>query len=360
MDEGLPLDGVRVLELGTGIPAAFATRLLAGFGAEVVRVDGLGDGPPLTEAEEVYLLAGKQRVDRDLGVRALALAADIVVEDLPPGRLAALGLAPADLRAARPELVVVSVTPFGQTGPYRDFKATNLVSFAVGGIMSLTGDPARAPLVTGGSQAQYLGGLQAFAAAATTYLGAVLGGEGDWVDLSLQEAAAGILELYGPAAAYGEPVPRRMGNQTLAEWGIYPCADGWAGLFALQRQVKALFTAMDDPELLEPEWLDPLQRRARHEELQAKMYVFTTGHTQEEMMAIARERKVPIGVAVTPAHLLGSPVLEDRGFWDEVTTPDGTARVPGRLFTGLGWRSLDRLHAPGEDTEAVLASWEAT
>ena len=130
-----------MLEIGGGIPAAFATRLLAGFGADVVRVEGHAEGPPLTDAEEVYLVAGKRRVSGDVNVRALARASDILVEDGAPGRLEALGLPPGELRSAQPSLVIVSITPFGQTGPYRDYKATNIVSFALGGIMSLTGDP---------------------------------------------------------------------------------------------------------------------------------------------------------------------------------------------------------------------------
>src|SRR5205085_6854859 len=168
---------------------------------------GIASGPPLTDAEEVYLVAGKQRVTAGgIDVSRLVLAADIVVDDGPPRRLADLGLDLADARAHKPSLVVVTVPAFGRSGPYRDYKATNIVSFAMGGIMSLTGDPDRAPLVSGGSQAQYFGGLHAFAAAATTYLGSVLRGEGDWVDTSLQEVAAGTLELYGPSTAYGSPI----------------------------------------------------------------------------------------------------------------------------------------------------------
>src|SRR5215210_5015855 len=140
----LPLSGVRVLEVGGGIAAAFAGRLLAGYGADVVRAEGLPEGAapvvPLTDDEAVYLLAGRRRVDLAgdrSQLRALALAADIVVEDQAPGTATGWGCAPTDLRAARPELVVVSVTPFGQDGPYAGYQATNAVSFAMGGIMSM-------------------------------------------------------------------------------------------------------------------------------------------------------------------------------------------------------------------------------
>lgn len=338
----LPLDGVRVVEIPGGIASGFATRQLAGFGAEVVRVDGLSDLPPLTAAEDAYLNSGKERVAASaVDAWALALDADIVVEEGTPGRLDALGLSPTLLRDAKPELVVTSISPFGQTGPYAHYAATNAVSFAMGGIMSLTGDYFREPLVSGGSQAQYFGGLHAFAATATAYLGSVLQGDGDWLDISLQECAAGTLELYGPMTAYlGMTLPR-MGNQTRAEWGIYPCLDGYAGIFALQRQIPALFEAMGDPSLLTDGFLDPMFRVEHAEELVAKIYVFTLGYTMAEMLDIGRRFRVPIGVALTPADLLDAPGLAERDFWDEVDAPDHreTIRVPGRALSGLGWRA---------------------
>ncbi len=148
---GGPLAGVRVLEIGGGIPAAFATRWMAGFGAEVVRTEGPPDA--LTEEEAIYLLAGKRRVAvaEPATLRRLALAADIMVEDRKPGTLTAWGMAPEELRSEKPSLVIVSITPFGQRGPYAGWEATNLTAFAAGGIHSLTGHPSRPPLQTGGS-----------------------------------------------------------------------------------------------------------------------------------------------------------------------------------------------------------------
>jgi crotonobetainyl-CoA:carnitine CoA-transferase CaiB-like acyl-CoA transferase len=347
-----------VVEIAGGIPAAFASRQLGGFGAEVVRVEGHAEGLPLTDAEEVYLVVGKRRVEASGDeLRRLVLAADILIEDGAPGHLRALGLDPAGLRADQPALVIVSISPFGQTGPYRSYKATNIVSFAMGGIMTLTGDFDSEPLVSGGSQAQYLAGLHGFSSAVTAYLGAVLQGEGDWIDLSLQESAAGMLELYGPSTAYGNPVLPRMGNHTRAEWGIYPCLDGYVGMFALQRQVKALFEAVGDPELIDGPFLDSQYRLDHVDELAAILYVWTLGHTKEEMIALGRKHRVPIGLVLTPAELLGAPSLEDRGFWDEPQTASGPARMPGRPFAGVAWRRPDRLHEPGEDTTAVVADW---
>lgn len=356
----LPLEGVRVLEVGGGIAAGYAAHWFAGFGADVVRVEGAGH-VPLSDDELVYLVAGKRRVEASGDtLRRLCLAADVVIEDRAPGAMAVMGCDPALLRAEKPSLVVLSISPFGQHGPYRDWKATNLVSYAMGSLMSLTGDPQRPPLVTGGSQAQYFGGLHGAAVALTTYWGALVHGEGDWIDLSLQEVAAGTTELYGAGTAMGGPVQSRMGNHVRAEWAIYPCMDGWAGMFALQRQVRGLFEAVGDPELLEdPKFMDPLWRIANPEELEAKMYVFTLDRTKQQLLDLGREKKVPIGVSLTPADLLASQALAERGMFDEVATPEGTARVPGRPVVGLGWQPPGRLHDPAADTAAVVEEWLA-
>lgn len=350
------LAGVRVLEIGGGIPAAFATRCMAGFGADVVRTEG-PEGALIPD-EEVYLVAGKRRVTPDANtLRELAAKADIIVEDGPPGALAASGLDLAALRRSRPELVVVSITPYGQDGPHADWASTNITAFASGGIMSLTGMHQREPLVTGGSQALYLGGMNGFGAAVTACLGAMLHGEGDWIDISLQECMAGMLELYGPRGAV-EGVPSvRSGNHVRAAWGVYPCADGYAAVCALERQIPAFFSVVGDPVLNEPRIRDPLERANHDDELQAIFFAWFAERTKAEILELGAKHKVPFGAVQTPSDLLSNATLQERGFFDEVATPDGTARIPGRPFVGLGWRAPGRLHAPGADTEAVIAEW---
>lgn len=358
----LPLSDLRVLEVGGGIPAAFAARLLAGYGADVVRTEG-DNGLPLADDDTAYLIAGKRRVDcagdSDL-FRRLALSADLIIEDQAPGTLARWGSDPTDLRAERPQLVIVSITPFGKDGPYRDFLTTPAVSFAMGGIMSLTGDINRTPLLTGGDQAHYLGGLNGFVAAITAHLGQMVHGEGDWIDISLQECAASMLELYLPGTSYGAPVQLRTGNQVRPVWGIYPCVDGWAGAFCLERQIRGLFTALDDPELEERRFLDPLARleEPTNSELLGKMYGFFAERTKADILELGPALKVPFGVVTTPADLLDAPGLEERDFWEDVELPDGqVARVPGRPFPGFGWHSDVRLATPGEHTDAVVKDW---
>ncbi len=354
--EPLPLHGVRVLEIGGGISAAFAARWLAGFGADVVRAEPTAEA--LTPDEATYLLPGKQRVRADdRALAALAAHADIIIEDGPPGALAARGLDPARLRAEHPALVIVSITPYGQDGPYAAFPATNITAFAMGGIMSLTGMHQREPLVTGGSQALYLGGLDAAGAAITAYFGALVHGQGDWIDISLQECMAGMLELYGPRGAYEGAVSIRSGNHVRATWGLYPCADGYAGVCALERQVPALFALLADPELDEPRFRDPLERPNHDDELQAKLYAWFAERTKAELLELGVRHRVPIGAVVTPLELLENPSLNERGFFEAIVTPGGIARIPGRPFLGLPWRT-GQLTEPGDPADA-LARWEA-
>jgi len=336
---GNPLAGVRVLELSSGVAGAFAGRMLRGYGADVRQIT-VPSAVGLTDDEATYLHAGKHHSPVPADWEPLFAGADIVVSDRQPRQLAELGIDWAEVRARHSHLVVVSVTPFGLTGPYADWQATNAVSFAMGGIMSLTGDPGRTPLVTGGNQADVLAGLNAFAVAVTCWYGRSRnGGLGELVDLSAQECAAGMLELYGPSCAMGGPVIPRLGNHTRATWGIYPCVDGWAGAFALERQTPALFNLLDDPELDELRFTDPLQRLEplNEEALTVKMYVWFMDKTKADVLAAGLAAKVPVGVAVTPADLLASEGLHARGAFDRI----GDIVVPGRPFPGFGWRSSD-------------------
>jgi crotonobetainyl-CoA:carnitine CoA-transferase CaiB-like acyl-CoA transferase len=347
-----PLAGVRVLELGGGVPAAFATRWMAGFGADVVRTEGAPGA--LDGDEEVALLTGKRRIPRDTPrLRELALAADLVVED---GVLAERGLDPHDLRRAKPQLVVTSLSAFGHSGPRADWAATNLVAHAAGGLLSLSGVATREPLVNGANQAWKLLGLNGFSASIAAYFGSLVSGEGDWLDLSAQECAAGMLEYYGPRAAFDGTPTQRLGNRVNALWAIYPCADGFGGVCALNRQVPALFSLIGDPELQQPRFLDPAQRMVDDVELGSRVQRWCSDKTKRELLRLGEAHKVPFGAVLTPGELLENPSLVERDFFDRVTTPSGAALVPGRPFLGLPWRRGE-LHAAAADGAAVLRDW---
>jgi crotonobetainyl-CoA:carnitine CoA-transferase CaiB-like acyl-CoA transferase len=360
-----PLHGLRVVELAGGVPAAFCARQLRGFGAETIRVegvDGAGPGPTcrLTADQRVFLVAGARRlVVTGDELAELLDAADVVVEDGGPGFLASLGLDPEVDRAGRPHRVVTSISPFGHTGPRADWQTTNAVQFAVGGLMTLTGEPHRAPLVTGGEQAYFLGGLHAFAATAVAALRLRRHGRGAWIDLSMQEAAASMPELYAASSEYdlGEPIPR-SGNSIRAVWGVYRCADGFAGVCCLERQVRAFFELLGEPVVGDPRFADPLSRVEHDDELLAHVLGFMAERTKDELAALSPVHRVPLGAVRTPGELLDDEAFAIRGFFDRVATPEGTATVPGRPFPGLGWAPADRLSEIGTgDTSWRSAGW---
>ncbi len=347
MGERLPLAGYRVVEVASGLPSALCTRLLAGFGAEVIRFEPPDEPEVLTDDQMVAFVAGKRRVTGPYSVLSgLVAEADVVVEGRPPGWMADHGLDPDRLRAARPSLVLTSISPFGQTGPRRDWATTNAVQFAVGGLMSLTGHPSRSPLVTGGEQAMCLGGLHGAAATAGVVLGSARHGRGDHIDVSLQECAASMPELYGAMTEYelgGEPVAR-AGNSVRAAWGVYRAADGWAGVCCLERQIPALFRLIGDHVSGDERFTDPTQRPEHDDELLAYVMAFMAEHTQQQLLDLSPVHRVPFGAVLTPADLLADRGLWERGFFTQVAVEDESigagvqaVDVPGRPFPGLGW-----------------------
>jgi crotonobetainyl-CoA:carnitine CoA-transferase CaiB-like acyl-CoA transferase len=342
----LPLDGVHVVELSGSYAAGFPGRMLQGFGARVQRLEW--EGPtPITGDERLYLHTGKQTLPTTELLEALR-SADIIVSDLQPYQLEQLGLDWTQQHAVNPRQVIVSAAAFGLRGPYANMQHTNATAFALGGIMGLTGDSERSPLLTGGNHAYALAGLNAFAAAVTGWLGVQRHRRGQLVDISGQECAAGMLEYYGPMTSYTGTKITRLGNHTRATWGIYPCADGWSGVFALARQVPALFALLDDPELDEARFRDPLQRLLpeNEEELTVKLYLYFSDKTMAELRDISLATRVPIGTATTPLDLLSSAGLHERAFFDSVSieqAADGRsaqATIPGRPFPGFGWRTV--------------------
>ena len=358
-----PLRGVRVLELSGGYAAGLAGRFLRGYGADLAHFDP-GFATPMTADEIAYVHAGKRSLlvgstEADEWRRLLA-DVDIVLSDVQPGGLQALGIDWEAHRAEHPLQVIVSVTPFGLTGPYADHQHTNAVAFALGGIMSLTGDASRTPLVTGGNQAYALGAGNAFAAAVTLWLGRLRHGRGDLADISGQECAAGMLEYYGAYTSYTGLPMTRLGNQTRATWAIYPCLDGWAGVFALERQTPALFRLLDDPELAEPRFREPAQRQLpeNDEELAAKLYVYFADKTMAELRATSLSTRVPMGTATTPTDLLASDGLAERGAFDRVDT-EGTSLIPGRPFPGFGWRGALEAESAADSVADGAVVWAA-
>ncbi len=348
MGENLPLSEVRVVELGEGISAAFCTRMLAGLGAEVWKIEPPGRGdrarrtPDLDGCEcdpeanplFLYLNIGKKSVALNLQDRrgrellmALVGKVNCVVENMRSREWAVLGMEPGRLRANLPTLVVTSITPFGQTGPYRDFEVTNLIEFAMGGQMALTGEPSREPLVNGGSQAEYQGGLHALPGTLAALARAGATGQGEHLDVSIVECQASTLETANPAtvaldSATSAQWKTRRGNIISATWALYQVKDGYAGLYYLPRQYSKLPDLIEWPEMLHDErFKDPQTALQRSDELVAIVSAYFLEHGKFELFERAASQKGCVGFVATLPEVLSSPQEAARNFFARVTHP---------------------------------------
>jgi len=372
----LALAGVRVLDLSEGIAGPYATKWLAGMGADVIKVEpptgdasrGFGPWPnddpdDETSGHYLYLNTNKRGITLNVEtsdgreiLRELAAKAEIIVESYTPGFLDQLGLGYDVLRADHADLVLVSITPYGQTGPYADLPWTEMTVYAMSGHMGLTGDPHRAPLKNGGSQVSYQAGLNAVTATLMAYYGALVRGEGTHVDLSMEESFASMLELYGPQANQRGIEGDRRGNFLNAFFGIYPCADGHAGLCILPRNYDRMAAAVGIPELEGVAYADPSARLENEDFLQALMYGWFADKTRKAIFELGIASQFPTGYVATIEDLMESEHLNGRGFFVEEDHPQaGALKYPGRLWDSDEQRWLSgRAPRLGEHNVEVL------
>ena len=372
------LAGIKILDLTHHVAGPYATRLLAGYGAEVIKIEppGTGDptrlwGPfpgdePHPEKSGFFLVlnTGKKSVTLNLKTKTgvcifeeLARTADAVVENFSPGVMAAWGLGWHELHELNPKLSMVSISNFGQDGPYRDYKANELMAFAMGGMMSTTGDPDREPVKNFGHAAEYMAGLKASSAAMTVIYGATAHGGGQHVDLSIQEEMVASLESSGPIAFnYGYDAVR-SGSYSRAAMAIYPCKDGHMMFWCLDRNIPALFRGMGSPELIDdPRFSTAAARQENDDILNALIISWCAERTKKEIYEIGIQEQVPVGYMAMPDELLEWPPLRDKGFWQEVEHPfAGTLSYPGgpSLMSEAPY-VVSRAPLLGEHNEEVL------
>lgn len=368
-----PLDGVRVLDLAdrTG---AFAGRLLAGMGADVVLAEPPGgselrrlapffDGVDDPERSLFFWFyaAGKRSVVADAElVRRLATVADVIVDTGPPGTSDAL-------RAANPRLVVAAITPFGQTGPYRDWRASDTVAQAMGGMLYVNGHHDGPPLRSLGLQAYHQAGVFAAIGAVSALLARETTGRGQLVDVSLQAAVTGALEHVPGQFHQSGAVAARQGT---LHWTRYfrvgRCRDGWVmhctlgDWTSLLEWVKSEGMAAD---LDDPAWEDATHRKTHAEHLFDVLDAWAAQHTVAELHEGAQLRRIPYAAIRAPEALLADPHLAARGFFVPIDHPDLGVTVPfpgGPARIGqTPWRTT-RPPRLGEHQEAVIAEWSAS
>jgi crotonobetainyl-CoA:carnitine CoA-transferase CaiB-like acyl-CoA transferase len=261
--------------------------------------------------------------------------ANVIVESFAPGQMGELGLDFDALCAIKRRIVLVSITPFGQTGPCAEWRATNLNSFASGGQMSLTGDPDREPLVNGGYQAEYQAGLQAFAAAAVAAYNADTLEVPQHIDISAQECMASALELYLPWWAYlKRDISKRRGNVLSAMVGVFPAKNGHIGLHIMPRNWPWFAKAIGRPDLIDDErFKDNFSRLQHNDELEAIVYEWAGRQDAPEVYRTAGAARAPIAFVHTLSDLLESPQLRTRDYFQRTEHPvAGELTYPGPPF----------------------------
>ena len=394
MKSGL-LPGVRVLDIGQGISGPYCAMILANLGAEVIKVEPLdgdearrmgrfpGDVPhPEKSGLFLSLNVNKRGVTLDLAspgdarhLLELVEAADIVVDNGPVGRLEELGLGYDAMRQANPEIILASITPFGDRGSFAKFLATDLVLFHMSGhahnLLGPVEDPETTPPVRAGDhQAERVAGLSAATASLIALYRKRMTGLGCHVVVSSFEAMATQLISGLAGCAYGQPAPPRSLPQQRAAaakglggaiGGVLPCTDGFVAISPREdAQWARLLEVMGNPEWSTDErYATRKARQANSEALWDLLGQWSKRYSKHEIARMGQERRIPCFPVNTVEDLLNSEQLEEREFFVEIDH-----RMAGRLmYPGVAYRLSDAelplggLPAPllGEHNDSILS-----
>lgn len=366
---------LRVLDLSQQIAGPYCAKLLAGFGAEVIKVEPpSGDpqrnaGPFFRTAEGtessipfLWLNTGKKSVTLDLHTprgkelfRKLVSSADVLVESFKPGALQALGLAYADLQALNPRLVMISLTPFGQTGPYREYEAEEIQLYAMSGCMHMTGDPDKPPLTSGPAATQASAGLHGYTALLLALLQREKDGLGQHIDLSAMECGLESVESHVNTHLQTGKKPRR-GPHAFAPWGLYRCVDGFVSIICAPfRNWKRGAAIFEDERLTQDKYKHVRDRVKYRDEVNAIVTPWIQRHTKRHVFEAGQSNGLAFGYLATFNEVMNSEQNRARGFFQEVTDPaTGRHVYAGAPFKAPGtpWQCLP---APrlGEHNAAV-------
>ncbi|MES2835408.1 MAG: CoA transferase [Pseudomonadota bacterium] len=386
-----PLSGVRVLDLSRVLAGPWATQMLADLGAEVIKIErpGVGDdtrmwGPPFTKkadgsrGDAAYFLCanrGKKSVELDMAtpegaalVRELAKTCDVVVENFKTGGLKKYGLDHASLLAINPRLVCCSITGFGQDGPDAHRAGYDYMIQAMGGLMSITGQPDGAPgaepMKVGVAVVDLFTGLYASNAILAALLHARATGEGQAIDIALFDVQAAMLANQATNYFVSGKAPTRMGNAhpNLAPYQPFPCTDGMVVIaVGNDGQFRALCGALGVAAMGTEARFSTNAARVEHRAaLTADLSALTAGHSMKALMGLLEAEGVPCGPVNTVDQVFDEPQAKHRGLVVEQTRPDLTGPVrtvasPIRMSKTPVAYDLPP-PALGADTEAVLGS----
>lgn len=386
----LPLDGVRVLDFSQVYAGPTCTRLLSDLGADVIKVEGLKRMDitrnfvmPENDSQEDYWNKSGYFLFRNGGKRSLTLDfseesggagidivkrlvphCDVVIESFTPHVMAKLGIDYGSLRAIRPDIVMISMSGYGQDGPWRDFAAYGMGLEPASGISSLTGYAGGDPLRTGISFTDPYSGIVGAGAVLSALVYRRRTGKGQYIDLSEQEAAIPVTGYAVMDYAMNGRMPERMGDRSrwYAPQGCYRCAgdDNWLVITVRDDAEWAAFCgAAGHPEWAEDKrYADVLSRFQRHDEIDALIEAWTQGQDHIEAMHTLQAAGVPAAAVLNPKQELLDPHLSERRFFDRVETCNAGLRpVPHQLgakFSAFEMDSARRAPKLGEHNLEIL------
>lgn len=373
------LAGVRVVEMGQLIAGPFAGKTLGEFGAEVIKIEAPGAGDPLRnwrllkEGTSVWWQVqsrNKKSVALDLRqpqgqdvVRQLLQEADVLIENFRPGTLEGWGMSPEELHAINPGLVILRISGYGQTGPYRDLPGFGVVGEAMGGLRHLTGEPGRVPVRVGVSIGDTLAALHGTIGVLTAlYHRKVNGGKGQVIDVALHEAVFNVMESLIPEYSAFGAVREAAGSALpgIAPSNAYPCADGWVLVAGNGDSIfKRLMQTIGREDLAGAEDLaNNAGRVARVQEIDAAIGAWTQTRSIDEVLAQLGAARVPAGRVYTAKDICEDPHYRARDMILQQPTRDGySVEVPGVVPKLSATPGTIRSSAPklGDDTDAVLS-----
>lgn len=374
-----PLAGLKVLELGQLIAGPFAAKTLADFGADVVKIEPLGNGDPLRkwrllkDGTSVWWQVqsrNKRSLALDLKspeaqaiVRQLAAEADVLIENFRPGAMEGWGLGPDELLALNPRLVMLRISGYGQTGPYRDKPGFGVVAEAMSGLRHLTAEPGRVPVRVGVSIGDTLASLHGVIGILMALQERHRSGQGQVIDVALYEAVFNCMESLLPEySAFGAVRgPAGSALPGIAPSNAYRCADGGYALIAGNGDsiFKRLMHEMGRDDLgQDPALADNAGRVARVAEIDAAIGAWAAGLTVDQVLEALDRASVPAGRIYTVADIAADPHYQARGMIEQVTLADGSQlAVPGIIPKLSRTPGGHRRNAPlgiGQDTDAVL------
>jgi crotonobetainyl-CoA:carnitine CoA-transferase CaiB-like acyl-CoA transferase len=381
MAEPGALNGLRVLDL-TDYRAQLCGRLLADMGADVIQVEPPGGdlarriGPFAGDVPHPdrslffwFYNLNKRSITLDISQQQgaeilleMAKSADLVIESFKPHRTGELGLDWQTLHQVNPALILLSVSPFGQTGPYRHFEADDTVLTALSGMLYVNGSAGRKPVRPLGLQAYHSAAYYGAIGAMCALFARDRDGAGQWIDVSMQEAATAALEhVAGSFFGEGRVEPRRSTLHWSRYFRVGKCRDGYVMHCTLGDWTSLVeWVAADGKadDLTAPEWQDAIYRAEHAEHLFDVLDDWVTGYTRDELLERAQMLRLPYATVRSPEALFDDEQLRARGYFVSVEHPELglTFRYPGApyLFNRSPWRVYRRPPLVGEHAIEIL------